>query len=425
MKPPKIFISYSHDSNPHKEWVLKLATDLVERGIEVILDQWDFALGQDIAAFMESSVSSADRVLLVCTEQHVTKANEGKGGVGYERLIVSSEIVTKIDTTKFIPLVRGAGSSPKLPNFLGTRRYLDFTDDAHYEDRLKELTLELHDIPTVARPALGKNPYMATAPPDSQPRRIAGPSGLLPSGQPLLSDLWFKERSEEANQGILKLKLNGSMEIRFALHEAIHKSQLELLGAIRNSEVHTFGWPIGVTLENRDDCKPKPFSDGIRAEIAISERALTGESTYDYWAARNNGDFYTLQSFFEDMRGAERKLFFNTRIVRITEGLMFASNFYQQLGVPSDINTSVAFTHNGLANRTLASSTTNRYVVPRISSEDRSEGQITDTIAGIRMNMIDHVVKIAEPIFMLFEFAQFNRNVYEDIVKSYMSGRVT
>lgn len=424
MKPPKIFISYSHDSDAHKAWALKLATDLVEKGIEVIFDQWDLTLGQDIAAFMEESVSTADRVLLVCTEKYVAKANDGQGGVGYERLIVSREIVEKIDTKKFIPLTRAAGTPPKLPNFLGARRYLDFSNDAQYEDRIEELARELHGIPAVTKPSLGHNPYVATAPPFDQPSRMAGPSGLLSSGRPLLSEAWFEERAVEANQGIKKLKLYGALEIRFALHEPTRKSQLELLSAVRNSEVHTFGWPIGVTIENREEYKPRPFNDGIRAEIAISERALSGESSYDYWAARNNGDYYTLQSFFEDIR-AQSKLFFNTRIVRITEGFMFAANLYQQLGVPSDSRMSVAFVHQGLVGRTLASSTPNRHVGPRTSSEDRSEGQITDSLDGIRSNMVDHVIKIAEPMFMLFEFAQFNLTVYEEIVKAYVNGHVT
>ena len=103
MKPPTIFISYWYDSPAHKQWVLKVATDLVERGIEVIIDEWDLSLGQDVAAFMESSISRADRVLLVCTPDYVAKADEGRGGVGYERLIVSAEVVERIHTKKFIP----------------------------------------------------------------------------------------------------------------------------------------------------------------------------------------------------------------------------------------------------------------------------------------------------------------------------------
>src|SRR5215510_7410388 len=38
---PKVFISYSHDSTPHKRWVSELATQLQNNGIDTILDQWE------------------------------------------------------------------------------------------------------------------------------------------------------------------------------------------------------------------------------------------------------------------------------------------------------------------------------------------------------------------------------------------------
>ena len=53
---PKVFISYSHDSESHKAWVLKLATDLRDHGVDAILDEWDLKLGEDIVKFMEDSV---------------------------------------------------------------------------------------------------------------------------------------------------------------------------------------------------------------------------------------------------------------------------------------------------------------------------------------------------------------------------------
>ena len=44
-----------------------------------------------------------------------------------------------------------------------------------------------------------------------------------------------------------------------------------------------------------------------------------------------SGDFYLLQSFYEDTRD-RNALFFNTRIVRVTEALMFAGKLYTTLG---------------------------------------------------------------------------------------------
>lgn len=57
------------------------------------------------------------------------------------------------------------------------------------------------------------------------------------------------------------LGVRGSMELRFALHDPITKSQLELLSAVRGAEIPTFGWPIGVVIDNRDEYRPRPYGD--------------------------------------------------------------------------------------------------------------------------------------------------------------------
>lgn len=57
---PKLFISYSHDSEDHKAWVSKLATRLEQNGVHVIFDQWDITLGSDLTLFMEQGLTTAD-----------------------------------------------------------------------------------------------------------------------------------------------------------------------------------------------------------------------------------------------------------------------------------------------------------------------------------------------------------------------------
>jgi len=65
-----------------------------------------FGLGDDVPKFMEKSVSSSDRVLMICTEPYVRKADDGVGGVGYEAMVVTGELVKNIGTSKFIPVIR-------------------------------------------------------------------------------------------------------------------------------------------------------------------------------------------------------------------------------------------------------------------------------------------------------------------------------
>ena len=157
MKTPSIFISYSHDSDAHKAWVLRLAVDLRERGVDATLDQWELVPGQDVAAFMEKGILEAERVILVCSSTYVEKAEAGTGGVGFERLIVTGEVVQNIDTRKFIPLVRGNPTEPRIPRFLGPRLYIDFNDDAAYETKREELLRELLGAPRAAKPVMSRN----------------------------------------------------------------------------------------------------------------------------------------------------------------------------------------------------------------------------------------------------------------------------
>src|SRR4051812_1065916 len=123
MMAPLVFVSYSHDSAQHKDWVLRLATDLRTHGVDATLDQWDLAAGQDMATFMQRGISKSDRVVMVCSDTYVQKADAGLGGVGYERLIVTSELVLNIDTQKFLPIIRNNTGSQKTPVFLGPRLY--------------------------------------------------------------------------------------------------------------------------------------------------------------------------------------------------------------------------------------------------------------------------------------------------------------
>ena len=155
---PKVFISYSHDSPEHKRWVLELGTKLVQNGVDVVLDQWDLGPGDDVTQFMERGIIDSDRVLVICTDSYVTKANTGEGGVGYERMIVNAQLIQDLGTDKFIPVIRQASGQEKTPTFLGTRVYIDFRNDSQFESEFDKLIHELHRVPVAEKPPLGKKP---------------------------------------------------------------------------------------------------------------------------------------------------------------------------------------------------------------------------------------------------------------------------
>ena len=174
MKPsPTVFVSYSHDSQEHSDWVLQLATRLRSNGVDAILDRWNLKLGQDLAVFMEKGLSDSHRVLCICSQEYVAKADEGRGGVGYEKQIITAELLADLNQDWVIPVIRNNPQTRKLPRFLGTRLYIDFEEDRLYESKYEELLRELLDEPVLPVPELGKNPF-ETAKEYAQQRFIPG-----------------------------------------------------------------------------------------------------------------------------------------------------------------------------------------------------------------------------------------------------------
>lgn len=155
---PIVLISYSWDNEPHKEWVLNLATKLVQLGIDVILDRWEMKLGKLLPDFMESSIIKAERVICVMTPNYKIKAANLKKGVGYEYSIITGEAHKNVNTIKYIPILRSGNTETSIPSFLQGRNYLDMSDDTNFNDNLEDLIRDIYKKPKCVKPALGPTP---------------------------------------------------------------------------------------------------------------------------------------------------------------------------------------------------------------------------------------------------------------------------
>lgn len=159
MSVPKVFISYSHDSQEHKKWVLDLATRLRNNGVDAIIDQWELRPGDDLPHFMEQHLSTSDYVVMVCTDNYVKKANTGSGGVGYEKMIVTAELLSNIDSNKIIPIIRQDGTR-NVPTFLKTKLFINFSTNDDFEFSFDELVRTFHGAPLFKKPVIGHNPFI-------------------------------------------------------------------------------------------------------------------------------------------------------------------------------------------------------------------------------------------------------------------------
>lgn len=83
----KVFISYSHDSDEHREWVLGLSERLRANGIETILDRYvrNGSPPEGWPRWMSNSLDETTYVLCVCTETYYRRfhghevPDKGKG----------------------------------------------------------------------------------------------------------------------------------------------------------------------------------------------------------------------------------------------------------------------------------------------------------------------------------------------------------
>lgn len=159
---PKVFISYSWHPEENKQRVEELARRLMDDGVYVVIDIWDLHAGQDKNAYMEQMVSdpTVDKVLLICNKEYAEKANSRQGGVGIESTIVSEEIYSKTNQTKFIPIIfeQDENGIAYKPTFVKSRLHYDLSDDNVYEKNYEELLRDLYQKPKSERPPLGEMP---------------------------------------------------------------------------------------------------------------------------------------------------------------------------------------------------------------------------------------------------------------------------
>ncbi len=115
-RPPRVFISYSHDSRSHKRRVLNLANRLRSEGIDAVLDQYESNPREGWTLWMEKQIRDADFVIVVCSPAYHRRVMKeelpGKGlGACWESHIIYQYLFDDGSANwKFLPAVfTGAG----------------------------------------------------------------------------------------------------------------------------------------------------------------------------------------------------------------------------------------------------------------------------------------------------------------------------
>lgn len=162
MSEPKVFISYSWSTPTHERWVLDLAEELIESGVNVILDKWDLKPGQDAIDFMEQMVkdTTIDKVLIISDKVYAEKADNRSGGVGTETQIISKKVYEQVDQERFIAVIAEKDPEGKAytPLFYHSRLYIDLSEPDRYAEGFESLIRCIHGQPQFKKPSLGKKP---------------------------------------------------------------------------------------------------------------------------------------------------------------------------------------------------------------------------------------------------------------------------
>jgi hypothetical protein len=125
MADPRVFISYSHDSEDHREAVLQLAQQLRGEGVDVHLDRFVTTPDAGWPRWMMAEVDAADFVILVCTPTYRRRfeGQEAAGkGATFEGLLAIQHLYdANTRNNKFIPVVFAGVAETDIPLVLRKR----------------------------------------------------------------------------------------------------------------------------------------------------------------------------------------------------------------------------------------------------------------------------------------------------------------
>jgi hypothetical protein len=141
MSAKTVFISYSHDSDIHRERVLGLSERLRDDGIETLLDQYvNGSPSGGWPRWMLDQLDAADSVLVVCTETYYRRfrgheePDKGKG-VDWEGALITQEIYdSRSKTLKFVPVLFATEDEKFIPEPLRIGTHYTLISASSYQD---------------------------------------------------------------------------------------------------------------------------------------------------------------------------------------------------------------------------------------------------------------------------------------------------
>ncbi len=401
---------------------MNLGKSLRENGVDAYLDQWDLIPGQDSTYFMESQIRDSDFVVLICTPLYAEKSNIPRGGVGYEKNIISAEMLQASDLRpKFIPILKKGTFDNALPTYLGSKYAIDFREPKKQKTAFDELLRAIYKQPHPDKPSLGQNPFEnsetnKTFPASTQ--SVLTPTKPITTLQDQDINVWENEAlgrfeylcSDRLNKEKEDPFHSGFWQASFVLlSKPDTKNLKEFLERLRASETGRTGWDIG-WVPTRSGIAPYPYQGGI--EVWLAEDGDKGPGHSDFWRAEQSGRFVLFRGYQEDEADFKERMNLQEQIVdfslvlwRISEFLLYLESFSKNMSV-EDSKAIVKVTWKGLENRRIGyhkgfDSVYTDYICHQQSVSSTLEIPSCSSIKG---NLINDVHKITRPLFEVFNF---------------------
>lgn len=165
--PTRVFISYSHDTEEHRERVRALAVQLRSEGIDVRTDRDEPAPPQGWPRWMDEQLDAAEFVLVVCTPTYRRRVEGGEQlgrgkGATWEGMLVQQHLYDSNSlNTKLIPVLFEGESDEAIPRVL--RPFTYYRLPRGYDDLYRHLTGQ-HATPPVPLGQVRPMPVAAAVP---------------------------------------------------------------------------------------------------------------------------------------------------------------------------------------------------------------------------------------------------------------------
>jgi hypothetical protein len=155
--PPRVFISYSHDSEEQMDQVLLLANRLRTEGIDCTIDQYEQSPAKGWHRWMMDEIAEADFVLMIITAKYTrhfwSKEEDATAmGLAWEGAIISQDLYSQQGkNSKYIPILFSSENTDAIPKILRSTSRYDLRKSNGYEQLYRRLTNQ----PENTKPKLG------------------------------------------------------------------------------------------------------------------------------------------------------------------------------------------------------------------------------------------------------------------------------